>query len=68
MMLIKSLLKSSLDNYVLPGTTTGSEILWLYMTHWKRELAAITSATFDLMYTELETRRLDRVIAGDNEE
>lgn len=67
MMLIKSLVKSSLDNYILPGTMTGTEILWLYMAQWKRELTAITFATLYLMYAQLETRIPEWVVAGDSE-
>jgi hypothetical protein len=41
MLLIKNLVKSSLDQYVLPGTLTGTEILLLYMTQWTRDMASI---------------------------
>ncbi|HEX8038481.1 MAG TPA: hypothetical protein VF490_05000 [Chryseosolibacter sp.] len=60
-------MKSSLDNYILPGTMTGTEILWLYMVQWKRELTAITFATFYLMSSQLEAHKLEGVIAGDTE-
>ncbi len=68
MILVKSLVKSSLDNYILPGTLTGTEILWLYLIQWKRNLAAITFATVYLMCSQSEIRRLERVIATDNKE
>jgi hypothetical protein len=37
-LMLKSLMRSSLDNYVLPGTVTGTDILWIYMIQWKRDL------------------------------
>ena len=41
--LLKTLIKSSLDNYVLPGTLTGTEILFIYMRQWKRDVMLLTS-------------------------
>jgi hypothetical protein len=54
MIYIKSLVKTSLDNYVLPGTVSGTEILWLYMIHWKRDFAALTFASFYLLLPQLD--------------
>lgn len=42
---VSSLMKSSLDNYLLPGTLTGSEILWIYVVQWKRDFNALAFAT-----------------------
>jgi hypothetical protein len=42
---LKTLIKSSLDNYVLPGTLTGTEILFIYMRQWKRDVMLLASAT-----------------------
>jgi hypothetical protein len=53
--LIKTFIKSSLDNYVLPGTLTGSEILWLYMTQWKRDVASIVLASYFLSAQNLKS-------------
>lgn len=54
-----SLMKSSLDNYLLPGTLTGSEILWIYVVQWRRDFNALAFATvyflslqFGFMLTE----------------
>jgi hypothetical protein len=54
MIFFKSLVKTSLDNYVLPGTASGTEILWLYMIQWKRDLAALSFASFYLILLHLE--------------
>lgn len=43
-LMLKSLIKGSVDNFVLPGTMTGTEILWLYMIQWKRDMSALTFA------------------------
>ena len=53
MIFFKSLLKSSLDNYVLPGTLMGTEILWLYMLQWKRDFTNVTLAAAYLMYSQI---------------
>jgi hypothetical protein len=58
----KSLLKSSLDNYILPGTLTGTEILWLYMLQWKRDFTNLTLATAYLMYSQIvQSSRLEKI-------
>ena len=42
--MLSSLVKSSLDHYILPGTLTGSEILWIYVVQWKRDFNALAFA------------------------
>jgi hypothetical protein len=42
--MFKSLMRSSLDNYVLPGTATGTDILWIYLIHWKRDMHVLCLA------------------------
>lgn len=37
----RSILKSYLDCYILPGTTAGTEIAWLYLNHWWKDLATL---------------------------
>jgi hypothetical protein len=54
-LLVKTFLKSSLDNYILPGTLTGTEILWLYMIQWKRDLATLVFASFFLSSQQLKS-------------
>jgi len=36
--MLKSIMRSSLDSYVLPGTATGTDILWIYLIQWKRDM------------------------------
>jgi hypothetical protein len=57
-LLIKTIVKSSLDNYVLPGTLSGTEILWLYMVQWTRHLTALTIASGYLMSSQFQSRSL----------
>lgn len=61
MIYFKSLVKTSLDNYVLPGTVLGTEILWLYMIQWKRDLVALTSASFHLLLPQLGLFKSSRI-------
>lgn len=43
--MLKSLMKSSLDHYILPGALTGSEILWIYAVQWKRDVGTLLFAS-----------------------
>ena len=54
MAFMKNLVKSSLDNYVLPGTVTGTEILWLYMAQWKRDLSNVTMASLQVLFFDAD--------------
>jgi hypothetical protein len=60
---IRFLLKSSLDNYILPGTLTGTEILWPYLIRWRRHVGDFTFATMYLFYSRLDLRRLEGLIS-----
>lgn len=51
---IKNLVKSSLDNYILPGTLTGTEILWLYMAQWKRDLSNVTMVSLYEFFSDAD--------------
>lgn len=51
---LKTLIKSSLDNYVLPGTLTGTEILLLYASHWKRNFHAFVCGALHLISSEID--------------
>ena len=53
-LLIKTLVKCSMDNYVLPGTTSGTEILWIYLIQWKRDLATLAFASIYFLGSQLE--------------
>lgn len=61
-MFIKLMVRSYLDNYVLPGTHTGSEILWLYMVQWKRHLANASFAILYLFFSQIDIAWLDRTV------
>ena len=52
MRFIKNLVKCSLDQCVVPGTRTATEILWLYMIQWKREMANITTGSFNMFLSQ----------------
>jgi hypothetical protein len=62
-MIVKTLLKSSLDNYILPGTLTGTEILFVYMAQWKRHITVVTSAGLCLIVSQLERSKTQRVFS-----
>jgi len=49
----KTLVKSSLDNYILPGTLTSTEILLVYLSEWKRSVLIITSVL--ILFAKLGT-------------
>ncbi len=50
---VSSLMKSSLDNYLLPGTLTGSQILWIYVVQWRRDFNALAYATVYFLSLQL---------------
>jgi hypothetical protein len=62
MIYIKSLVKTSLDNYVLPGTVSGTQILWLYLIHWKRDFAALAFASFYLLLPQLDLSKAAKTL------
>ena len=66
--LFKTLVRSTLDNYVLPGTSTGTDILVVYMSQWMRHFAVLTSATFYLVFSQFELSRTERVWSETTEE
>lgn len=54
LLFVKTLIRSQLDIYVLPGTRTGTEILLLYMSQWKRDVVLFTTATRKLIRPEAD--------------
>ena len=46
----ESFVRIVVDSCILPGTTLGSEILWLYMQQWKREFSGIFLAILSLTF------------------
>lgn len=62
-MMLKSLIKSSVDNYLLPGTMTGTEILWLYMIQWKRDMSTLTFAVIYFVCSQFDFTPGEKVIS-----
>lgn len=63
---VKTLIRSSLDNYVLPGTLTGTEILLLYMSQWKRDVVLFTTVTRQLIRPEADRAEHPETSADDS--
>lgn len=62
---VKTLIKSSLDNYVLPGTLTGTEILFVYLYQWKRDISLIAAGSlYHLLSTSYRTELNETLVAG----
>jgi len=66
--IFKNLLKSSLDNYVLPGTLTGTEILWIYLIQWKRHIVTVIIASFCVFLSSPDGTTLERVESNVNDQ
>lgn len=62
--LIKNLAKSYLDNYILPGTNAGTEVLWIYMIEWKRHMANVALATLYLLLSQTEYRKVEPMVSS----
>jgi hypothetical protein len=63
-MMLKSLMKSSIDSYILPGTMTGTEILWIYLMQWRRDLNALFYALLYFTFSNFEFANGDQLITG----
>jgi hypothetical protein len=61
--MLKLLIRSSLDNYVLPGTLTGTEILWLYMIQWKREICTFTFVSIYFLSIQFAFSQAEKVMS-----
>lgn len=46
---IRSLIRTAVDCCILPGTMNGTEILWLYILQWKKEVSAISFAVISIL-------------------
>lgn len=66
--LVKALIKSSLDNYVLPGTLTGTEIMLLYLSQWRRNLVVVSLAVLYLASAQFERAKLSEPLSSDGVE
>ena len=67
-MIFKTVVRSSVDNYLLPGTATGTDILLIYMTSWKRHFILISTATFYLVTSQFDAPRMERVLSENTTE
>lgn len=68
MMFMRNLVKSYLDNYVLPGTNAGTEVLWIYMIQWKRDMANVTFAIVYILFSQLDLSKVESVISNTHPE
>jgi hypothetical protein len=50
----KSLFRTAVDGCILPGTTTGTEILWLYAKQWKSEMSTFSFALLSVLCSVFE--------------
>jgi hypothetical protein len=62
---IKSLFRTAIDGCILPGTMTGTEILWLYVKQWKGELSTLSFAVLSVLVSLFEPYA-DQTLAGDS--
>ena len=66
--ILKTVVRSSVDNYVLPGTATGTDILLIYMASWKRHFILISTATFYLAISQFDVPRMERILSENSRE
>lgn len=52
---IIQLCKVALDSCLLPGTANGTEIVWLYISHWNKSLSAICFAIISIITIDAST-------------
>lgn len=52
--LLRSVLRGALDVCILPGTMTGSEILWVYLVSWRREAAGVIAAVLSGLFAGVD--------------
>lgn len=67
-MIVKTIVRCSLDNYVLPGTLTGTDILLLYMSQWKRDLTLVTFATVYLISSQIDLPKSEKSVSHTHNE
>ena len=49
-LIVKTFVRTAIDSCILPGTTLGTEILWLYCKEWKKEFSGILFALLSLLF------------------
>jgi hypothetical protein len=67
-MILKSLVKCSLDSYIMPGTLSGTEILLLYMSQWKRDITLVTFATVYLISSPADIQKTENNLCRSHNE
>jgi hypothetical protein len=64
-LILKSVMRSSLDSYVLPGTATGTDILFTYVMQWKRDMHILCVAlVYLLTFTEVQQNEGDNDVCN----
>jgi hypothetical protein len=48
--IVKSIAKMIVDSCILPGTTMGAEILWVYVREWRNQASMVTLALLSFAY------------------
>ena len=66
-MILKTFVRSSVDNYVLPGTVTGTDILLIYLTEWRRHAILLGSATVYLVASQFTLPGVQNVLSENTE-
>jgi hypothetical protein len=61
-LVMKSLVRTVVDGCILPGTTNGTEILWLYGLQWKKEFSTLCFAVLSLLSLAIEPTGSDMLI------
>ena len=67
-MILRTFVRSSVDNFVLPGTVTGTDILLIYLTEWKRHALVVGSATLYLIASQFTLPGVQSVLSETAEE
>lgn len=52
--MLKTVARSTADCYILPGTSTGSEICWLYLLQWKKEFSTVSLALISILLSQAD--------------
>lgn len=60
--ILKNVMRTYLDNYILPGTHTGTQILWLYLVQWRRDLVALIAVSFTTLSSNVNFSVLERFV------
>jgi hypothetical protein len=54
--IVKAFTKTVLDFCILPGTSGGAEILWVYSMQWKKHFTLIAVALLSFVYSHIPMR------------